>query len=85
MNTKLLAALAMVATSFAINSPTRAQERSNVYAPINCDFGVTTACEDVGESRLLRTDDGVSVNIVTTDLRKGHAYTVWWIVFNDPS
>jgi hypothetical protein len=87
MNSKLIAAfaIAMAATfSFAIGSPAKAQERSNVYAPINCDFGAIP-CKDVGESRLLRTDDGVSVNIVTTKLRKGHAYTVWWIVFNDPS
>ena len=37
-----------------------------------------------GTSDLVRTVDGVSMNIDTTDLPIG-AYTVWWIIFNDPS
>lgn len=87
MNTTVAAIVvtAMAATmGLAISSPSEAQERSNVYVPIDCDFGAIP-CDDVGESRLLRTDDGVSVNIVTSKLRKGHAYTVWWIIFNNPT
>lgn len=37
-----------------------------------------------GTSDLVRTIDGVSMNIDTTDLPVG-AYTVWWVIFNDPS
>jgi hypothetical protein len=37
----------------------------------------------VGTSNLVRTDDGVSVQLNTTGLHEG-AYTLWWIVFNNP-
>lgn len=86
MNTTItVVATAMAATiGLAIFSPSEAQERSDVYAPIDCDFGAIP-CDDVGESRLLRTDDGVSINVVASKLRSGHTYTVWWIVFNNPA
>ena len=53
MNKKFKAIIALsIATiiGFAISTPTKAQERSDVYAPINCNFN-TIPCEDVGESR----------------------------------
>ena len=37
-----------------------------------------------GTSDLVRTVDGVSFNIDTTDLPVG-AHSVWWVIFNDPS
>ena len=81
---KTFLALAIVAAIvFAIGSQTEAQERSDLYAPINCDFD-EVPCEDVGESRLIRGINGISVNIVSSALRAGHTYTVWWIVFNNP-
>ena len=36
-----------------------------------------------GTSDLVRTLGGVSMNIDTTDLPVG-AYTVWWVIFNNP-
>ena len=40
--------------------------------------------KDRGTSDLVRTVDGISMNIDTTDLPVG-AYTVWWIIFNNPA
>jgi hypothetical protein len=40
--------------------------------------------EIAGDSRLVRTDSGMSFNLRTTGLEPGHTYTVWWVVFNDP-
>ena len=37
-----------------------------------------------GTSDLVRSVDGISINIDTSDLPVG-AYTTWWIIFNDPS
>lgn len=37
-----------------------------------------------GESDLARSLDGIAMNIDTTDLPVG-AYTVWWVIFNNPS
>ena len=38
----------------------------------------------VGSSRLHRNDGGANVRVQTTDLTEGHAYTLWWVVFNNP-
>lgn len=70
------------ALNFVVASSAYSQEVSDVYAPIDCQVGVD--CHDVGESRLLRTGDGISINIVTSELVNEDAYTVWWIVFNNP-
>ena len=37
-----------------------------------------------GSSDLVRTVDNISMNIDTTDLLIG-AYTVWWVIFNNPA
>lgn len=40
--------------------------------------------EVVGEARLVRTDDGASFTFATTGLTPGHAYTIWFVAFNNP-
>ena len=40
--------------------------------------------QERGTSVLVRSHDGLQVNIDTTDL-PGGAYTVWWFIFNKPS
>ena len=37
------------------------------------------------DATLQRKDDGVKVNIHTSNLIPGDAYTVWWVIWNDPS
>lgn len=37
-----------------------------------------------GYSRLTRTSDSVSFRLLTTHLEAGHAFTIWWVVFNHP-
>ena len=37
-----------------------------------------------GTSDLVRTVDGLAMNIDTTDLAVG-AYTIWWVIFNSPA
>jgi hypothetical protein len=38
-----------------------------------------------GQSTLTRTEDMVHVTVEAARLRAGNAYTLWWVVFNDPS
>jgi hypothetical protein len=46
---------------------------------------VTPAAGDmVGTAELNRTAGGVNVTIDTTMLTPGAAYTIWWIIFNNP-
>ncbi len=40
--------------------------------------------QERGTSDLVRTVDGISMNIDTSDLPIG-AYSIWWVIFNDPS
>jgi hypothetical protein len=47
---------------------------------------VTPAAGDVvGTAELSRTAQGANMTIHTTMLTPGAAYTVWWIIFNNPS
>lgn len=52
------------------------RQSSNVYTFADMD--------DVGDARLARTDTGVSYNLRTTGLEKGHATSIWWVIFNNP-
>lgn len=36
------------------------------------------------DARLTRTDSGVSYDLRTTGLMKGHAVSIWWVIFNNP-
>ncbi len=40
--------------------------------------------EIVGTSTLHRKKDRVTVNFKTTDLTPGYAYTLWWVIWNNP-
>jgi hypothetical protein len=57
-------------------------EAYTVYAPFGCTVGVD--CTMVGSGQLVRSNRGVSMNLQTTELDPGAAYTVWWVVFNNP-
>ncbi len=38
----------------------------------------------VGQSTLIRQKNGVTTHFRTNDLIPGHAYTLWWVVWNKP-
>jgi len=76
--TGIIALLVSIETAQA-GSP----ETSDVFAPFNCDFA-TTPCNDVGNAKLVRNKNGVAMNIQTTGLEGGAAYTAWWVIFNNP-
>ncbi len=38
-----------------------------------------------GDARLCRSERGLSAQISVQDLVAGHAYTVWWVYFDDPA
>lgn len=40
--------------------------------------------EVVGQAQLVRTDSGVGYTLRTSDLVKGHAISIWWVIFNNP-
>lgn len=40
--------------------------------------------DEVGTSRLVRTDDAIATKTQTTELVLGHVTTLWWVIFNNP-
>jgi len=47
--------------------------------------GLSGAVASGAQASLVRRPDGVSFGIRTEQLRPGHAYTVWFVVINNPS
>lgn len=47
--------------------------------------GLSGAVADDAAASLVRRPDGVSFSIRTSGLRPGHAYTVWFVVINNPA
>jgi len=47
--------------------------------------GLSGSVGSAAEATLVRRPDGVSFGLRTEQLRPGHAYTVWFVVINNPS
>lgn len=47
-------------------------------------YPVTSNQVPGASSTLVRTKDGITVTIHTSELDPGAAYTVWWVIFNNP-
>lgn len=71
-----------VATS-SVDAP-----RSNASAPTMQEASVHWLSDlsevDDGTARLTRRNSSVSFSFRTTGLEKGHAITIWWVIFNNP-
>lgn len=69
----------------AISGPAQA---NTSWAKVTTFFNPddTPAAGDVvGKATLKRSKEGVNVSIHTTELGPGYAYTVWWVIFNNPA
>jgi hypothetical protein len=47
--------------------------------------GLSGPVASTAQATLVRRSDGVSFSLTTTELRPGHAYTVWFVVLNNPA
>ena len=74
--TAMLLILSVMGPAWAGGPPDR--QDSDVFA-----FADEQPVQGAG-ARLIRTDSGVGYNLHTTGLEKGHAVTVWWVIFNNP-
>lgn len=59
-----------------------ADSKTNTKSTAEIFNGVTG--ETIGESTLHRNGNGITVNFKTNGLIPGHAYTLWWVVWNNP-
>lgn len=62
----------------------RAQQQSSpmMWHP---QTGLAGVVDGAAGATLVRRSDGVSFNLRTTGLRPGHAYTIWFVVLNNPA
>jgi hypothetical protein len=63
--------------SFAAQGATK--DTSNVY-----NFPGPPSSTAVGTSELIRTPNGIKLTVQTSELTAGNAYTVWFVIFNNP-
>lgn len=79
--TSVIAAAAAV-TGLAAGSPAAGSEHGyRSTAAVQTFADPDTA---IGESTLLRTDDGVVATFAASGVEPNHAVTLWWVVFNEP-
>ena len=62
-------------------SAASSQAASRSIAPL---FVFPSGPELPGTTALTRTDSGISMTVHATDLVANNAYTVWFVIFNDP-
>jgi len=62
--------------------PTDAAAKVNTKATADIFNAVTG--ELTGKSTLHRNGNGITINFKTAGLMPGHAYTLWWVVWNKP-
>lgn len=78
----------LVATGFLLLSTTLAIPSANATnGPANCSRSDLNALEEPAEgtARLCISEHSLNATIRAKKLSPGHAYTVWWVYFDDPS
>ena len=73
--------LTVVMIAGAVGAGTQQTSSTDMESVIRFSDGSDTG----GLSTLTRTEDMVHVTVEAARLRAGNAYTLWWVVFNDPA
>ncbi len=58
----------------------QAKSASSMTAPV---FNVVEGT-NVGSARLIRNSNGIKIRFEANDLTPGFAYTLWWVIWNNP-
>jgi len=72
--------------AMVISGPAKAKgkdSKTDVFTFFNAD-GTPAAGDVAGKADLKRSKEGVNLTVRTTGLEPGNAYTIWWVIFNDP-
>ena len=89
MKTKLKIGIALlVMVAFSCSKESVLDELQSVKASTNMKsstdiFNAVTG-DVIGTSTLHRNSKGMTVNFKTEGLMPGHAYTLWWVIWNKP-
>jgi hypothetical protein len=88
MNRRALLAtvLAVAAVGFALASPSQAGNHITQTAGVNWHPNSgNSGTVDGATAEITRSRHGIRYRIDTTSLNPGHAYSVWFVVINDPA
>jgi hypothetical protein len=64
---------------FSRSNNSKSKTNKSTVDVINPILGIVT-----GTSTLHRNSSGITVNYKTTGLTPGYAYTIWWVIWNNP-
>lgn len=89
--------LVLVVTSCEVESVNHVESESRLPEEVNLSHNnsakmvkttsdvINPILEEVtGTSVLRRTKNGLTINYKSNELMPGHAYTMWWVIFNNP-
>jgi hypothetical protein len=79
------AALAMLLSLALAGGAFARAERQGAQVLWHPQTGLAGPVNSGAQASLVRRSHGVSFTFRTTDLRAGHAYTVWFVVINNPA
>jgi hypothetical protein len=83
MNFKKVVSTALLLTTFVVPFAASAQEDKS---STNAVYEMADGSEIPGSWSTVRAfDNGVMASLHTANLEPGSAYTVWWVIFNDPA
>jgi len=81
----LSAALAVILSLATVGGAAARADRGAAQMQWHPQTGLSGAVAEGAVAHLVRRDGGMSFSIRTAGLHPGHAYTVWFVVINNPS
>ena len=82
---KLATLLALLALLAVAGGASAASSHQSVPVGWHPQSGMTGPVGDGARATLVRRDGGLSFRFQTNSLNPGHAYTIWFVVINNPS
>lgn len=79
---RLLTTMTLVTAMFVGAGPVEASTIRQTNDVYSFESGLTPVSG--ASATLVRNENGASFTLHTSALKPGHAYTVWWVIFNNP-
>ena len=83
----LLVVMTVLAVAVGFQAQVEAKSKKSKKTPVRTFRNPDGSSADghaTGSAELKRRKEGIRVEAMTTELEPGHAYSNWWIIFNNP-
>ncbi len=85
ISTLAMAAFGLMAGGYlSMTGQAEADSRDKMLSDSNVYRFADASVVEGASSTLARTKNGITATIQTDDLKAGNAYTLWWVIFNNP-